>query len=116
VLIAGDLVTLPVPLFDTACPERWTLALEQFASMPFRWLLPGHGPALTRTQFVSYREGYYRLLRCAASAAPPQQCIDGWLSDAAEMIPARDEPLARSLLSYYLGQKLRMPRETACRW
>jgi glyoxylase-like metal-dependent hydrolase (beta-lactamase superfamily II) len=115
VLAAGDLVALPVPLFDTACPERWTQALDHLATLRFRWLVPGHGAALGRGQFVIYREAYGRLLRCAASDAPKLQCIDGWLADAGGLFPREQVPLARSLLSHYLEQKLRAPREAACK-
>ena len=31
VLAAGDLVTLPAPFLDTACPERWKAALDRVA-------------------------------------------------------------------------------------
>lgn len=116
VLVAGDLVTLPAPLLDTACPERWGFALEQFAAVPFRWLVPGHGAPLSRDQFIDYREGYYRLLRCAAADAPKQRCIEGWLRDAAALVPPPERPLARSLLSHYLDTRLRAPRTAACRW
>lgn len=114
VLIAGDLITLPVPLFDTACPDRWTLALEQFAAIPFRWLVPGHGSPLNRRQFVVYRESYYRLLRCSGSGAPKPACIDGWLRDAGELFPKEQEPLARSLLSDYLDRNLRTHTGLKC--
>jgi glyoxylase-like metal-dependent hydrolase (beta-lactamase superfamily II) len=115
VLIAGDLVTLPVPLFDTACPDRWTLALEQFAAIPFRRLIPGHGSPLDRGQFVVYRESYYRLLRCSGSGAPTSTCVEGWLRDAGELIPKVQEPLARSLLSAYLDRNLRAHAGMTCR-
>src|SRR4029079_19009156 len=35
VLAAGDLVTLPVPFFDTACPARWKDALGRLAAVDF---------------------------------------------------------------------------------
>lgn len=115
VLIAGDLVTLPVPLFDTACPDRWTLALEQFAALPFRRLIPGHGSPLDRGQFVVYRESYYRLLRCSTSGSSSSTCVDGWLRDAGELIPKEQEPLARSLLAAYLDRNLRAHAGMTCR-
>jgi glyoxylase-like metal-dependent hydrolase (beta-lactamase superfamily II) len=115
VLAAGDLVTLPAPLLDTACPERWMQALERLSSVRFRWLVPGHGAPLSRGQYVIYRESYQRLLRCAASDAGAQRCIDGWLSDAGGLFPREEQPLARSLLQYYMDQKLRAPRDPQCR-
>jgi glyoxylase-like metal-dependent hydrolase (beta-lactamase superfamily II) len=115
VLAVGDLVTLPAPLFDTACPERWAVALQRLSTIRFRWLVPGHGEPLGRGQFLIYRESYERLLRCAASSAPAQQCVDGWLRDAGGLFARDQQPLARSLLAYYFDQKLRVPREAQCR-
>jgi len=106
---------LPAPLFDTACPERWAAALAQIATIRFRWLVPGHGEPLSRGQFVIYRESYDRLLRCAASSAPKSQCVDGWLRDAGGLFARDQQPLARTLLSYYIDQNLRAPREAQCR-
>jgi len=114
VLAAGDLVTLPAPLLDTACPERWMQAIERISTLRFRWLVPGHGDPMGRGQFVIYRESYQRLLRCSASDAPAQACIDGWLADAGQLFPREQQPLARSLLAYYFEQKLRAPRAPAC--
>jgi glyoxylase-like metal-dependent hydrolase (beta-lactamase superfamily II) len=114
VLAAGDLITLPAPLLDTACPERWVHALERIAALRFRWLVPGHGAPLTRGQFVIYRESFERLLRCSASDALAQRCIDGWLSDAGGLFPREQQPLARSLMAYYVEHKLRAPRAAQC--
>ena len=114
VLAAGDLITLPAPLLDTACPERWMQALERIATLRFRWLVPGHGEPMTRGQFVIYRESYERLLRCTASDAPAQRCIDGWLSDAGGLFPRAQQALARSLMAHYVEHKLRAPRAAQC--
>ncbi|HEY2979058.1 MAG TPA: MBL fold metallo-hydrolase [Burkholderiaceae bacterium] len=114
VLAAGDLVTLPAPLFDTACPEGWAAALQQVSTIRFRWLVPGHGEPLSRGQFVIYRESFDRLLRCAASDAPKQQCIDGWLRDAGGLFARDQQPLARTLLSHHLDHSLRAPRGAQC--
>ena len=113
-LVSGDLVTLPAPLFDTACPERWAAALARLALVRFRWLVPGHGAPMSRGQFVIYRESFDRLMACAASNAPAAKCIDGWLNDAGGLFPREQQPLARALLGYYLPQRLRAPRDGAC--
>jgi glyoxylase-like metal-dependent hydrolase (beta-lactamase superfamily II) len=114
VLAAGDLITLPAPLLDTACPERWMQALERIAALRFRWLVPGHGAPLTRGQFVIYRESYERLLRCTSSDSPAQRCVEGWLSDAGGLLPREQQPLARSLMAYYVEHRLRAPRAAQC--
>ena len=55
VLIAGDLVTLPAPLLDTACPSRWQESLDRLARVDFALLVPGHGAPMTREGFNRYR-------------------------------------------------------------
>jgi glyoxylase-like metal-dependent hydrolase (beta-lactamase superfamily II) len=110
VLAAGDLVTLPVPFLDTACPTGWKTALDHLAKADFRWLVPGHGPPLGRSQFETYRAAFGALVACAETAKPKQECVDGWLRDAAELIPAGDRELARSTLDYYMENSLRVDR------
>jgi glyoxylase-like metal-dependent hydrolase (beta-lactamase superfamily II) len=112
VLMTGDLVTLPVPLFDTACPTGWKTALDALAGVTFERLVPGHGPVLTRDQFDSYRRAFGDLLACAASPKAKGECIDGWLADAAGLVPAEEQKMARALLDYYLDTSLR-PRDPA---
>lgn len=63
VLIAGDLVTLPAPFLDTACPARWKEALDRLAATKFDLLVPGHGSPMTHTQFAIYRSAFDDLLR-----------------------------------------------------
>jgi len=106
VLAAGDLVTLPAPLFDTACPRGWQAALGRLAAVRFTVLVPGHGPALNRAQFDAYRAGFDHLLACADRKQPDAACIDGWLADLGPLVPAGDRALARSLLGYYLQTSL----------
>ncbi len=109
VLAAGDLVTLPVPLPDTACPAGWSLALARLAERPFRVLVPGHGPPMGRTEFARWRAGFDRLLACAASDATDAACIEGWVSDLGPLLPGEDRPFARELLRHYLPGILRAP-------
>jgi glyoxylase-like metal-dependent hydrolase (beta-lactamase superfamily II) len=107
VLVAGDLVTLPAPLLDTACPEGWERELARLAEVDFALLVPGHGPPLDRAAFEQWRSAYSRLLACAASAAPRDSCAAGWLDDAGALIPDADRHLARSLLDYSIDSLLR---------
>jgi glyoxylase-like metal-dependent hydrolase (beta-lactamase superfamily II) len=111
-LAAGDLVTLPAPLFDTACPVRWKGALAHLDKVDFATLVPGHGAPMTRAQFATYRTAFGRLLACADSKATKDACIDGWLRDAKPLVPAADEKLARGLLGYYLDGILRDASKT----
>lgn len=107
VLASGDLVTLPAPLFDTACAERWRAALGRLEAVDFRILVPGHGAPMQRRDFATYRAAFDHLLDCAAGKSEKQACIDGWMHDAGALVAAGDEKLARSLLDYYVDNALR---------
>ncbi len=107
VLAAGDLVTLPAPFFDTACPARWKAALEHLSKADFELLVPGHGEPMRRQDFDAYRQAFDGLLACAASPKAQDECVAGWLRDAGTLVPEKDQPLARSLVEYYLENHLR---------
>ena len=107
VLASGDLVTLPAPLFDTACAEHWKSALGHLGDVDFKLLVPGHGSPMGHADLATYRRAFDHLLECAAGESPKQACIDGWMHDAGPLIPASDEKLARSLLDYYVDGNLR---------
>ncbi|HEY6940643.1 MBL fold metallo-hydrolase [Dokdonella sp.] len=109
-LAAGDLVTLPAPLFDTACPARWRTALGHLAKVDFVRIVPGHGAPLDRGQFATWRSAFDHLLACAAGKTAKAACVDGWMRDAHALIPASDEKLARGLLDYYIDNSLRVDR------
>lgn len=106
-VIAGDLVTLPVPFLDTACPTGWRDALDRIARYDFVVLIPGHGPPMTRAQFLTYRTAFGNLLDRAASEATTEVCSDGWLADVGALVPPGEYDLARSSLAYYVDQILR---------
>ncbi len=108
VLVAGDLLTLPVPLLDTACPRRWVEGLASLEAVPFDVVVPGHGEPMDRAGFERYRAALGRLLACAASPATDAACTDAWLADLGELVPAAQHAHARQLLQgYYLPQRLR---------
>ena len=111
-LISGDLVTLPVPLFDTACPEGWQQAFSRVAEVDFETLVPGHGEPMSRESFSSYRRGFDALLACAASSSENAACIEGWFRE----VKTADSPYARELLDYYLKQFLRPDAPGRKRW
>ena len=110
-LIAGDLVTLPAPFFDTACPQRWSAALGRLGAVEFTTLVPGHGPPMDRAQLARYRTAFDALLACAASDRAKEACVDGWLGDAGPLIAEGDRELAGSLIGYYLDTTLSAPAE-----
>ena len=109
VLLASDLVTLPAPLFDTACAAGWSDALRGLGAMGFERLVPGHGATMDRTGFDRYRNAFDGLLACAASDASVDACSDRWLADVGDLVGDDQHAQARSLLGYYLPQVLRAP-------
>ena len=74
----GDLVTLPAPFLDTACPAGWKTALGAIWATPFRLAIPGHGPPLTRAQFAVWRRAFVTLIDCSGSARDKSQCATDW--------------------------------------
>lgn len=114
VLVAGDLVTLPVPFFDTACPKRWQEALDHLAAKDFGVLIPGHGFILFRHSFERYRTAFGNLLACAASSQTNAQCADAWLKDADFLVEKDQTDYARAALDYYLTNVLRPGAKTQC--
>jgi glyoxylase-like metal-dependent hydrolase (beta-lactamase superfamily II) len=112
VLLAGDLVTLPAPFFESACPARWRASLAHLEKAPFEWLVPGHGAPMRRREFAAYRKAFSNLLDCAAGDATKNACIDGWMSDASALIhSSEDASYARTLIGYYVENYLRHPSE-----
>ncbi|HJW92617.1 MAG TPA: MBL fold metallo-hydrolase [Thermoanaerobaculia bacterium] len=106
-LIAGDLVTLPAPFLDTACPTHWRAALDELSKVNFSQLIPGHGAPMKRKEFDLYRTAFNHLLDCAASSQSKETCIDGWLKDAAPLIKGEDMKYLRAMVDYYMTTSLR---------
>jgi glyoxylase-like metal-dependent hydrolase (beta-lactamase superfamily II) len=112
VLLAGDLVTLPAPLFESACPARWRASLARLEKVPFDWLVPGHGAPMHKPEFMAYRKAFSNLLDCAAGDAGKNVCIEGWISDASVVFRhSKDVSYARTLVGYYVDNYLRHPTE-----
>ena len=107
--IVGDLVTLPAPFLDTACPEGWRKALGEVAAAPFTTLVPGHGAPMTRAQFARYRSAFDALLDCSATSAGKSVCADAWVKAVMPLLgpDARAPAMAKAMSEYYVGQVLR---------
>jgi glyoxylase-like metal-dependent hydrolase (beta-lactamase superfamily II) len=105
VVVIGDLVTLPAPFFETACPAQWRAALDQVWAAPFETAIPGHGEPMTRAQFDTYRRAFNAYLDCVAGDAAAGQCATGWADGIAPLVgtdeAARKMPLAYA--EYYVG-------------
>ncbi len=106
-LLAGDLVTVPAPFFDTSCPSKWQATLAKLDSTSFRTLIPGHGEPMHAPQLHQYRQAFDNLLTCASSDRPKNECIQGWENDSRGLVAESDRPYGRELLDYYLDTPLR---------
>ena len=116
VAMVGDLVVDIVPFMDTACAEGWSKALGEVAKVPFRLLVPGHGPLMTRADFSAWRTAYDNFVACGHSKADKKECIDGWSRDAARFIDAEHRDYAREAADYYLSTRLRSSPEEQQRY
>ena len=113
ILVAGDLVTLPFPFLDTACPSRWKDALARVAETKFELLVPGHGAPMKREEFDRYRAAYDNLLACGASSRTNEECAAGWLTDAGSFVGKEQEKFVRAALDYYVTNFLRPTSKVA---
>jgi glyoxylase-like metal-dependent hydrolase (beta-lactamase superfamily II) len=105
VAVLGDLVTLPAPFLDTACPEGWKTALGQVAATAFRVAIPGHGAPMTRAQFLLYRSEFEAFIDCSNTARPADECASRWADAIRPLLD--DDPVehrrARGMAEYYVG-------------
>jgi glyoxylase-like metal-dependent hydrolase (beta-lactamase superfamily II) len=106
-LVAGDLVTLPAPFLDTACPSGWRDALGRLEAAPFERLVPGHGPVMSRADFVRWRGAFEALLDCAGGDGEASVCVDGWVEATADLNAATDAKFVRGMTGYYVSDVLR---------
>jgi glyoxylase-like metal-dependent hydrolase (beta-lactamase superfamily II) len=108
VVAAGDLVTLPAPFLDTACPQGWATALNAISHAQFETLIPGHGAQMSRNGFETYHHAFANLLTCAAATErASSDCVEGWIHDAGALIPDADQARARKMMDYYMTNALR---------
>lgn len=117
-LAAGDLVTLPVPFFDTACPTAWREALARLSAQPFKRLVPGHGPVMSRADFERWRGGFEALLDCADRGLHPAACAAVWRRHAEPWLDQASDARVGGMVGYYFKTLLQAPpeqRERFCR-
>jgi glyoxylase-like metal-dependent hydrolase (beta-lactamase superfamily II) len=100
----GDLVTLPAPFLDTACPEGWKAALPQVAATPFTLAIPGHGAPMTPTQFALYRLAFDSFIDCSNSLLPKETCAMNWANAVQPLLTdaPNELPRARQMAGYYV--------------
>lgn len=103
--VIADLVTVPVPYFETACPDRWKASLDEVWATPFETAIPGHGRPMTRAQFDSYRQSFGAFVSCVKSLSAPAECSKAWVDGISALIgddPKRREAVAANA-EYYVG-------------
>jgi glyoxylase-like metal-dependent hydrolase (beta-lactamase superfamily II) len=104
VAVIGDLVTLPAPFFETACPARWRAALDEVWETPFSIVIPGHGEPMTRDQFGAWRAAYGAFIDCVNSDSEAAQCAQGWSEGVAQFLTDdRAQRMAPQMAEYYVG-------------
>jgi glyoxylase-like metal-dependent hydrolase (beta-lactamase superfamily II) len=105
VAIIGDLVTMPVPFFETACPREWSQTLNEVWTTPFTTAVPGHGAPMTRADFDTYRRAFNAFMDCVRSSREAAQCGAVWADGVAPITPdshRRREGIAQNA-GYYVG-------------
>ncbi|HSP35618.1 MAG TPA: MBL fold metallo-hydrolase [Thermoanaerobaculia bacterium] len=111
---AGDLVTLPAPFLDTACPAGWSAELARIDRTSFRVLIPGHGEPMTHDGFANYRGAFDALLACHEAK---DACINAWIGATRSLAPDADGTFTRSLMSDYVdllrSGRLKCPSDAA---
>jgi glyoxylase-like metal-dependent hydrolase (beta-lactamase superfamily II) len=104
VAVLGDLVTLPAPFLDTACPQGWLEALQEIERTDFLTAIPGHGKPLNRAQFGIYHASLAEFIDCARSAEPAATCSTQLLAAVRPLLSgdAAEAALATGLTNYYV--------------
>lgn len=103
--IVGDLVTVPVPFLDTACPEGWLKALDEVAASGAVEVIPGHGPIMPIADFGIWHRAFSDFLACARGSGALEGCSVGWLAGAVKWI-GDDKARAKAMADYY-GELIR---------
>ncbi len=105
VAVIGDLVTLPAPFFETACPAAWRKALDEVRALPFKIAIPGHGEPMNRTQFDTWRGAFNAFVDCVGSDSAAGNCAAAWSSDVATLLgDGKSAPgMAQAYAEYYVG-------------
>ncbi|HEY8238447.1 MAG TPA: MBL fold metallo-hydrolase [Candidatus Limnocylindrales bacterium] len=109
--IVGDLVVDLVPFMDTACPDGWSKALDEIEYAPFETLIPGHGPVMSRADFLTWKTAFNNLVACGRSNVDTGQCVAGWEHDAAMFIPDSHRDYVREAADDYITTRLRSSEE-----
>jgi glyoxylase-like metal-dependent hydrolase (beta-lactamase superfamily II) len=105
IAVIGDIVTVPVPYFETACPDGWKNAMDAVWATAFDTAIPGHGKPMTRADFDVYRKGFAPFVDCVRSSAEAGTCSAAWVTATSSLIgedPARRKAVADNM-NYYVS-------------
>lgn len=103
VAVVGDLVTLPAPFFETACPAGWQAALDEVWKTPFTMAVPGHGAPMSRAEFDTYRRAFAAFRGCVGSERQADACAEEWTRNAAPLLASDgDRRQATEYARYYV--------------
>ena len=114
--VVGDLVVDIVPFMDTACADGWLKALDEIERTPFVTLIPGHGPAMSRDDFLVWKKAFADFVACGRSQAEKSTCVAGWETGAARFIDEPHRKYVREAADYYLTTRLRSSPEEQSRY
>lgn len=105
IAVLGDLVTLPAPFFETACPAQWRAALDEVWATPFVQAIPGHGRPMDRAAFDAYRRAFNGFMDCVEGETAAAQCAASWAEGVAALTGGDDRMrrMATGYAEYYVG-------------
>ena len=107
IAVIGDLVTLPVPFFETACPAQWQVALDEVWATPFHLAVPGHGAPMNRAQFDTYRQAFSHFRTCVGGDGAPATCAAAWTKDVDTLLLTDADRRAATGSAFYYVDFLR---------
>jgi glyoxylase-like metal-dependent hydrolase (beta-lactamase superfamily II) len=105
IAVLGDLVTLPAPFFETACPAQWRASLDEVWATPFGIAIPGHGRPMDRVAFDTYRRAFNGFMDCVEGGTAAAQCAASWAEGVAPLLGGDDRMrrMALEYAQYYAG-------------
>lgn len=99
----GDLITLPAPYLDTACPAGWIAALDEIMATRFTIAIPGHGRALSHDEVGTYRMAFANYISCVNGSDAASACAASWTRDVTPLIAPNDAAYATRMAEAYAG-------------
>ncbi len=99
----GDLITLPAPYLDTACPAGWKAALDDVMAQRFTIAIPGHGRVLSHDEVGTYRTAFTNYISCVNTTSEASTCAANWTRDVTPLIKPEDAKYSTAMAEAYAG-------------